>query len=62
MLHGKMKGQAFISLPSVNVTKKAVDETNAFVLNGKPIVAVRLFFIIKTIILIIDTLISFYKI
>lgn len=38
MKKGRMKGQAFVTLGSEESAKKAVKETNAYVLNGKPIV------------------------
>ncbi|CAH1258005.1 RNPC3 [Branchiostoma lanceolatum] len=38
MKEGRMKGQAFIGLPSEKVAQKAVRETNGFELNGKPLV------------------------
>ncbi|XP_035673824.1 RNA-binding region-containing protein 3-like [Branchiostoma floridae] len=38
MKEGRMKGQAFIGLPSEKVAQKAVRDTNGFELNGKPLV------------------------
>ena len=39
MKEGRMKGQAFITLGNTKQAEAAVEETNAFELNGKPIVA-----------------------
>ncbi len=33
-----MKGQAFITLPSVYRAEKAISETNGFMLQGRPLV------------------------
>ena len=41
MQTGRMKGQAFVSLPDDKATSKALQETNGFVLHGKPMVVVR---------------------
>jgi len=41
MQSGKMKGQAFISLPKGNAASTALKETNGFLLHGKPMVVVR---------------------
>lgn len=38
MKEGRMKGQAFVTLPDETVAKKAVRDTNGFVLNTKPMV------------------------
>ena len=38
MQEGRMKGQAFITLPSEMAAKQALRDTNAYVLNDKPIV------------------------
>ena len=38
MTEGRMKGQAFITLPNVARATEAINETNGFMLNGKPIV------------------------
>lgn len=38
MREGRMKGQAFVSLPSVELSQRAVSETNGFVLKNKPMV------------------------
>ena len=38
MTEGRMKGQAFITLPNQEAAEYAVKETNGFVLNGKPMV------------------------
>ena len=40
MRTGRMKGQAFIGLPNEEVASRAVQETNGFVLHGKPMVVV----------------------
>ena len=41
MKTGRMKGQAFIGLPSEAVAAQALRETNGYLLRGKPIVVVR---------------------
>lgn len=38
MQEGRMKGQAFVSLPSVELSQRAVSETNGFILKNKPMV------------------------
>ncbi|KAK3576477.1 hypothetical protein CHS0354_028526 [Potamilus streckersoni] len=38
MKEGRMKGQAFITLPSEDAARKALRDTNCFVLNSKPMV------------------------
>ncbi|XP_013400227.1 RNA-binding protein 40 [Lingula anatina] len=38
MTEGRMKGQAFVTLPNEDLAQKALNETNGFVLNGKPMV------------------------
>ncbi|KAL3856588.1 hypothetical protein ACJMK2_011323 [Sinanodonta woodiana] len=38
MKEGRMKGQAFITMPSEDAAKKALRNTNGFVLNSKPMV------------------------
>ncbi|XP_070540574.1 RNA-binding region-containing protein 3-like [Ptychodera flava] len=38
LMDGRMKGQAFIGLPNESKAKKALEETNAYLLHGKPIV------------------------
>ena len=40
MKQGRMKGQAFIGLPSEYAAKKALNETNGYLLYDKPIVVV----------------------
>lgn len=40
MQEGRMKGQAFITLESMEWAQRAVDETNGYMLKGRPIVAV----------------------
>ncbi|PIK35870.1 putative RNA-binding protein 40 [Apostichopus japonicus] len=40
MKQGRMKGQAFVGLPSDYSAKKAVKETNGYLLHGKPLVVV----------------------
>lgn len=40
MREGRMKGQAFVTLPSDEKAKKALRETNGYVLYDKPIVTV----------------------
>lgn len=41
MQTGRMKGQAFIGLPDEGVAFTALQETNGFILHGKPMVVVR---------------------
>ena len=41
MKTGRMKGQAFIGLPSEAVAAQALRETNGYLLRGKPIIMVR---------------------
>ncbi len=38
MKEGRMKGQAFITLPDDQVAKEALKDTNGFVMHGKPMV------------------------
>ncbi|KAL3275407.1 hypothetical protein HHI36_020171 [Cryptolaemus montrouzieri] len=40
MQEGRMKGQAFITVNSVQVAQKAVEETNGYILKDKPLVVV----------------------
>jgi len=40
MQFGRMKGQAFVGLPSERAAIKAVRETNGYVLHGKPMIVV----------------------
>ena len=40
MTSGRMKGQAFIGLPSEEAAVSAVGETNGHILHGKPMVVV----------------------
>lgn len=40
MQEGKMKGQAFITLDSVQIAQKALKETNGYILKNKPLVVV----------------------
>lgn len=40
MKEGRMKGQAFVGLPSVQSAEKALQETNGYVLYDKPLVVV----------------------
>lgn len=42
MTRGRMKGQAFVTFLSSSLALKAIDESNGYVLKGKPIVAVSL--------------------
>lgn len=42
MKEGRMKGQAFIGLPSEQSAEKARRETNGYVLSDKPLVVVSL--------------------
>jgi len=38
MTEGRMKGQAFVTLPSVSRAQQALHDTNGFVLHFKPLV------------------------
>ncbi|XP_077292390.1 RNA-binding region-containing protein 3-like [Arctopsyche grandis] len=38
MQEGRMKGQAFVTLPSTEASEKALNETNGFILKNKPMV------------------------
>lgn len=38
MTEGRMKGQAFITLPNVDRAREALNETNGVMLQGKPLV------------------------
>ncbi|EFA01147.1 RNA-binding protein 40-like Protein [Tribolium castaneum] len=40
MQEGRMKGQAFVTLSSVEIAQKALKETNAYILKDKPLVVV----------------------
>lgn len=40
MREGRMKGQAFVTLPGTEQAKQAVADVNAFVLKGKPMAVV----------------------
>ena len=40
MKEGRMKGQAFISLPSERRAKRALREVHGYILHGKPMVIV----------------------
>lgn len=40
MQEGRMKGQAFVTLDSVDLAQKAVKETNGYILKTKPLVVV----------------------
>ena len=48
MTSGRMKGQAFIGLPSEDIALQAVTDTNGYQLKGKPIVVVS--FLMHTIV------------
>ena len=41
MQTGRMKGQAFIGLPSEEIAVQALKETNGYLLQGKPIAVVN---------------------
>lgn len=41
MKSGRMKGQAFVGLPSEMVASQALKETNGYLLHDRPIVVVR---------------------
>lgn len=38
MQEGRMKGQAFVTLQSVELAQKALKETNGYILKDKPLV------------------------
>ncbi|XP_032520298.2 RNA-binding region-containing protein 3 [Danaus plexippus] len=38
MQEGRMKGQAFVTFPSIKLAEQALSETNGFILNDKPMV------------------------
>lgn len=40
MKEGRMKGQAFVGLPSEQSAEKALRETNGYVLHDKPLIVV----------------------
>ena len=42
MKEGRMKGQAFVTLPSEDKAKRALREAHGYILHGKPIVIVSL--------------------
>ena len=42
MKEGRMKGQAFITLPSEDKAKKALRDAHGYILQGKPMVIVSL--------------------
>ena len=42
MQTGRMKGQAFVGLPGEDEAKRAIKETNGYVLYSKPLVVVSL--------------------
>lgn len=42
MKEGRMKGQAFITLPSEEKAKKAIRDAHGYILQGKPMVIVSL--------------------
>jgi len=42
MKEGRMKGQAFITLPSEEKAKKALRDVHGYILHGKPMVIVSL--------------------
>ena len=43
MKEGRMKGQAFVTLPSEEKSKKALRDAHGYILQGKPMVIVSLF-------------------
>ncbi len=43
MKEGRMKGQAFVGLPSEQSAEKALRETNGYVLYDKPLVVVSFY-------------------
>ena len=47
MQSGRMKGQAFVGLPSEAVAEQALQETNGYMLQGKPIVVVSTILFVK---------------
>ena len=40
MKEGRMKGQGFITFPTEEAAEKALNDTNGYVLNGKPMAVV----------------------
>jgi U11/U12 small nuclear ribonucleoprotein 65 kDa protein len=38
MTQGRMKGQAFITLPNENIASIALNQTNGYILNDKPLI------------------------
>lgn len=38
MQEGRMKGQAFVTLPTVELAELALKETNGYIMKGKPMV------------------------
>jgi U11/U12 small nuclear ribonucleoprotein 65 kDa protein len=38
MTEGRMKGQAFVTFPSVPQAQRALEEANGYILNDKPMV------------------------
>lgn len=40
MKEGRMKGQAFVTFPSVKQASEALEDTNGFILKDKPMVVV----------------------
>lgn len=38
MTEGRMKGQAFVTLPSTKLAQQALEETNGYILKDKPLV------------------------
>ena len=55
MQQGRMKGQAFIGMPSEEIAEQALQETNGYILHGKPMVVVSARFHIVLLIVITIT-------
>ncbi len=47
MQHGRMKGQAFVGMPSEDLALQALQDTNGYLLQGKPLVVVCLIIIVQ---------------
>ena len=50
MQSGRMKGQAFVGLPSETVASRALQETNGYVLHGKPMVVVSFSYVFHSLV------------
>ena len=47
MQQGRMKGQAFVGMPSEELALRALQDTNGYVLQGKPMVVVSIIIVIS---------------